>query len=157
MLDILICKTCPLIWVFYYLNQQNIRQYPKIVLWLSCFLKVIWSDEWIRERKRTSTDIQLFFVVCLFCHTALGILFSLPRMKPETSAVKARSPNHRTTREFPAQWFLLGRLGCKDTSKTWMILPFFFRIACTVFFICVFGWEKKFASVSWASGKKNIS
>ena len=42
-----------------------------------------------------------FFCCCCFC----GILVPWPGIDPAPSAMKARSPNHRTTREFP--WWLI--------------------------------------------------
>ena len=41
------------------------------------------------------------FVFCFFGCVAGGILIPQPGMEPRPSAVKARSPNHWTTREFP--------------------------------------------------------
>ena len=43
----------------------------------------------------------LFFVFSWFCCVACEILISRPGIKPRTSAVKAQSPNHWTTKESP--------------------------------------------------------
>ena len=44
------------------------------------------------------------FLIIFFpqpCHAACGILVLQPGMEPGPSAMRARSPNHLTTREFP--------------------------------------------------------
>ena len=42
-----------------------------------------------------------FFFFFFFGHMACGLLVPWPGIEPGNSAVKARSPNHWTTREFP--------------------------------------------------------
>ena len=49
---------------------------------------------------------QLFFVCSLPHHMACGILVSQSGIEPAPLAVKAWSPNHWTTREFPVDMFL---------------------------------------------------
>ena len=46
---------------------------------------------------------SIFVCVCLPHCTAYGILVPWPGIKPRSSAAKALSPNHWTTREFPSQ------------------------------------------------------
>ena len=53
------------------------------------------------------------------CHGAYGILVPRPRIEPVTSSVKAWSPNHWTSREFPKYYFsffILLMLISPDTS-----------------------------------------
>ena len=52
---------------------------------------------------RSSANSLLLLLVLLFwlCHTICGILVPQPRMEIAPSAVKAQSPNHWATREFP--------------------------------------------------------
>ena len=50
---------------------------------------------------------RFFFIFFFFLphHTACGILVPQPGTEPRSSAVKAQSPNHWTTREFPTQCY----------------------------------------------------
>ena|SRR5574340_1218115 len=63
----------------------------------------------------------------VWCHTAAsGILFLQPGIKPQPSAVKALSPNHWTTREFPFH-LSLDRIGINGNIldfNTFRILAF---------------------------------
>ena len=46
-------------------------------------------------------EINFFVLFFWPSHMACGILVPRPGIEPGLSAVKARSPNHWTTREFP--------------------------------------------------------
>lgn len=55
------------------------------------------------------------------CHVSGKISVPLLGIKPQPSAMKAQSPNHRTTREFPAFLFLkYHHLVVPGASYSWM-------------------------------------
>ena len=51
------------------------------------------------------------------CHAACGIFVPQPGVKPRPSAVKAQSPNHWTTREFPS--FFLKKIQWASLVAQW--------------------------------------
>ena len=73
--------------------------------WKSGFVLVSASnlEEVILLPPRTFISFFLFFWLCCL---ACGILVPGPGIEPAPSAVKAQSPNHWTTREFPETLFL---------------------------------------------------
>ena len=52
-----------------------------------------------------SAQTHFFFLKFFNFFAACGILFPQPGMEPGPTALKARSPNHGTAREFPAQTY----------------------------------------------------
>lgn len=76
-------------------------------------------------------NLWFLFIICVrisfffFVRTACGTLVPCPAIEPLPSAVKAQSPNHGTTREFPHRVIL----SCKS-----LCLYFFFSFALELFF-----------------------
>ena len=77
------------------------------------FVTVTWGKSfyWVVKNIPAINKIMRFLCVCWFvclfwpCHMACGILVPQPGIEPRPSAVRARSPNHWITREFPNNEF----------------------------------------------------
>ena len=81
-----------------------------------------WGPSTWMDKVHSSPDIylflSLFFKTFWRCSEACGILVPWPGIKPASSAVKARSPNHWTAREVPHLIF-------KHNSESKLVLRFF--------------------------------
>ena len=76
------------------IKYQSWKEHPQI--------QTHWFSKWRLklEEERWHFQSRLIFFFGLCC-AACGILIPRPGIKPVPPAVKARSPNHWTTREFP--------------------------------------------------------
>ena len=69
---------------------------------------------------------SFFFFFFFFCHSPqwlVGILVPWPGIEPATSAVRAQSPNHWTSREFPSLSILKQRKNTLQLTSPPLLLP----------------------------------
>ena len=97
------------------------------------FFSPLPQSHWIIYSK-VAVPKSVGFLLLLFCfvfwphHTACGILVTRPGTEPRSSAVRARSPNHWTTREFP----LKSVLNSHNICSTEMLYQFTFLTAMVI-------------------------
>ena len=97
---------------------------PYSVLFCVFFIQNI-VEWWVEEDSGLIKKPVLDKSLCNFFlphRVARGILVPWPGVEPETSAVKAQSPNHWSTREFPSfVIFIWGILFCNSTLLCFIV------------------------------------